>query len=114
MKTFLVEIFYRFYQFESFFFPRAVNPDQMAETLFKNCDTNKDGSISFQEFAMTLYFLTHASKEEKLKHIFTLLDADGNGTLSSTEVSIFCKLYVITRVSLIWKILEFQNSVSPT
>ena len=74
------------------FFSRAVNPDQMAETLFRNCDTNKDGSISFQEFAMTLYFLTHASKEEKLKHIFILLDADGNGTLSSTEVNIFCKL----------------------
>ena len=72
----------------------------MAETLFKNCDTNKDGSISFQEFAMTLYFLTHASKEEKLKHIFILLDADGNGTLSSTEVSIFCKLYVITYFNL--------------
>ena len=81
--------FYGFYQFEFFFFSRAVNPDQMAETLFKNCDTNKDGSISFQEFAMTLYFLTHASKEEKLKHIFILLDADGNGTLSSTEVSMY-------------------------
>ena len=49
---------------------------------------------------MTLYFLTHASKEEKLKHIFILLDADGNGTLSSTEVSIFCKLYVITYFNL--------------
>ena len=64
----------------------------MAETLFKNCDTNKDGSISFQEFAMTLYFLTHASKEEKLKHIFILLDADGNGTLSSTEVNVFLQI----------------------
>ena len=91
MKTFLVEIFTDFINLNSFF-SRAVNPDQMAETLFKNCDTNKDGSISFQEFAMTLYFLTHASKEEKLKHIFILLDADGNGTLSSTEVNIFCKL----------------------
>jgi len=94
MKTFL-EVITDFINLNSFFFSRAVNPNQMAETLFKNCDTNKDGSISFQEFAMTLYFLTHASKEEKLKHIFILLDADGNGTLSSTEVNIFCKSEVI-------------------
>ena len=61
----------------------------MAETLFKNCDTNKDGTLSFKEFAMTLYFLTRAPKEEKLRHIFFLLDMDGNGSLSSREVSTY-------------------------
>ena len=38
------------------------------------------------EFAMTLYFFTKAPKEEKLSHIFNLLDFDGNGMLSSQEV----------------------------
>lgn len=33
-----------------------------------------------------MYFLTKAPKEEKLKHIFKLLDMDGSGTLSSKEV----------------------------
>ena len=61
-------------------------PDQIATTLFKNCDTNKDGTISFTEFVTTLYFLTKAPKQEKLEHIFKLLDMDGNGTLSSREV----------------------------
>ena len=75
------------------FICRAVNPDQMAETLFKNCDTNKDGTLSFKEFAMTLYFLTKAPKEEKLKHIFLLLDTDGNGSLSSREVSSYLHHY---------------------
>ena len=60
-----------------------MNTDQLAETLFKNCDQNKDGTICFKEFAVTIYFLTKAPKEEKLRHIFSLLDMDGNGSLSS-------------------------------
>ena len=63
-----------------------MNPDQIAERVFKSCDENKDGTISMNEFAMTLYFFTKAPKEEKLSHIFNLLDFDGNGMLSSQEV----------------------------
>ena len=33
-----------------------------------------------------MYMMTKASKEEKLKHIFDVLDSDASGTLSSNEV----------------------------
>lgn len=61
-------------------------PDPIAKTLFKNCDTDEDGTISFSEFAIVMYFLTQAPKEEKLKRIFKLLDMNGSGTLSSREI----------------------------
>ena len=54
--------------------------------IFKRVDSNSDGTISVTEFAIAIFFLTKAPVEEKLKHIFKLLDFDGSGFLSITEV----------------------------
>jgi Ca2+-binding EF-hand superfamily protein len=64
----------------------AINPTQLAELVFKAGDSNKDGTISFREFASIMYIMTKAPKEEKLNAIFGILDLNGNGTLSSAEV----------------------------
>jgi Ca2+-binding EF-hand superfamily protein len=65
---------------------RAMNPTKLAERVFKAGDTDKDGTISFREFALIMYIMTKAPKEDKLNAIFGILDLDGNGTLSSAEV----------------------------
>ena len=65
---------------------RAINTDQFAKRVFKIWDTNQDGQISFEEFAYIIFLMTKAPKEEKLKHIFTILDVDHSGTLGSQEI----------------------------
>eukprot|EP00093_Oithona_nana_P001781 01781.XXX_10833_11651_1 [CDS] Oithona nana genome sequencing. len=67
-------------------YPKSINPNLIAEKVFQTCDENKDGTICFNEFAIFMYMMTKASKEEKLKHIFDVLDSNGSGTLSSNEV----------------------------
>ena len=63
-----------------------MQPIEIAQSIFRNCDKNADGTISLTEFAMTLFYLTKAPKEEKFRTIFKLLDDNGNGFLSSIEV----------------------------
>ena len=67
-------------------YPKSIRPNVIAEKVFNTCDENKDGTICFNEFAIFMYMMTKASKEEKLQHIFDILDVDGSGTLSSNEV----------------------------
>jgi Ca2+-binding EF-hand superfamily protein len=64
----------------------AMNPTKLAEQVFKAGDTDKDGTISFREFASIMYLMTKAPKEEILNAIFGILDLNGDGTLSSAEV----------------------------
>lgn len=40
----------------------------------------------FREFAFTIYLMTDAPKEVKLKKLFVLIDEDGSQSLSSQEV----------------------------
>ena len=67
-------------------YPKSLNPNLIAEKVFKTCDENKDGTICFNEFAILMYMMTKASKEEKLRHIFDILDLNGNGSLNSNEI----------------------------
>ena len=63
-----------------------MNTDQFAKRVFKIWDTNHDGYISFEEFCFIIYLMTKAPIEEKLKHVFTILDSDNNECLSSCEI----------------------------
>ncbi len=82
-KRLMLFVFVHFFVATNF---SAILVDQVAEMIFKRLDSNSDGTISVTEFAITIYFLTKAPVEDKLRHIFKLLDFDGSGFLSSKEV----------------------------
>ncbi len=63
-----------------------MQPEALAERVFKSCDSDKNGTISFREFAILIYIMTKAPKKQKLQHIFRILDSDGNGSLNAREV----------------------------
>lgn len=67
-------------------FPHTVDPDAIARRTFAASDTDGDGKISFAEFVTTLYLVTAAPKELKLRKLFRALDEDRSGCLSCGEV----------------------------
>ena len=50
--------------------------------VLETCDYNGDGVIDFQEFASATIDRQVLRNKEDIKKIFTLLDVDGDGTLS--------------------------------
>jgi calmodulin len=53
--------------------------------MFKEADENKDGSINYSEFEKVME-KNMKYTQEKLQDAFKFFDADGNGTITATEM----------------------------
>lgn len=57
-----------------------------AELVFHQYDTDRSGTISFDEYARFLSTTTRGSVDEKLKMFFQVYDADQSGSMSEEEM----------------------------
>lgn len=57
-----------------------------AQELIRVCDTNRDGTVDFNEFA---HFLSH--KEDELLRMFTIVDSNKDGEVEPHELLIALK-----------------------
>jgi len=62
------------------------NESLLIGRLFSVFDTNKSGTVDFDEFLLGLGILTSESLDEKLKFSFSLFDLDGNNVINSEEL----------------------------
>ena len=59
-------------------------------------DFNNDQKIDFAEFEAAMWVLTQGSKEERLRCIFDVYDADKSGTIDREELLLYC--YIANRM----------------
>uniref|UniRef100_A0A3P9A8Y1 Kv channel-interacting protein 4 n=1 Tax=Esox lucius TaxID=8010 RepID=A0A3P9A8Y1_ESOLU len=67
------------------FFPQG-DASKYAHFLFNAFDTNKDGSVSFEDFVMGLSILLRGSVQEKLNWAFNLYDINKDGYITKEEM----------------------------
>lgn len=56
------------------------------ELLFEKADTNKDGSLSWEEFLVISVKRDGIVSQENLKKAFAVFDKDGSGKIDATEM----------------------------
>ncbi len=61
--------------------PFSKERDERFERVFKLCDRDKDGSISFRELLL-MTEMQSMPVEKRLRWVFSLYDVDGDGILS--------------------------------
>jgi len=54
--------------------------------MFKEIDTDGNGTIDYSEFLMATMNETQLLSQEKLKAAFKMFDKDGSGTISKDEI----------------------------
>ena len=54
-------------------------------------DTNKDGSIDFKEYMISVYNMMNGSPEERLNLMFPLFDMNNDGLVSYEEIYVIGK-----------------------
>ncbi|CAB1345192.1 unnamed protein product [Coregonus sp. 'balchen'] len=67
------------------FFPQG-DASTYAHFLFNAFDTDKDGSVSFEDFVMGLSILLRGSVQEKLNWAFNLYDINKDGCITKEEM----------------------------
>ncbi|KAM9406694.1 Kv channel-interacting protein 4-like isoform 3-T3 [Salvelinus alpinus] len=67
------------------FFPQG-DASMYAHFLFNAFDTDKDGSVSFEDFVMGLSILLRGSVQEKLNWAFNLYDINKDGYITKEEM----------------------------
>ena len=64
----------------------GINNDLLIEQNWNAFDEDRDGSVSVQEFVTAIGIMCNGSMKDKLRFVFNMYDADGNGTLDKDEV----------------------------
>jgi len=62
------------------------NLERLEKRIFNMYDENRDGRISFAEFMVVMYVMSNGTPEENFRQIFRILDADGNGVITLSEL----------------------------
>lgn len=65
--------------------PPGCNSEAFAKILFNAYDMDKNGTIDFQEFVLTMNIASKGSPAEKLSWAFDLYDLDDDGFISRAE-----------------------------
>lgn len=73
--------------------------------LFNAFDSDKNGTIDFEEYIQGLYLITGASDDERLTFSFRLLDLDGNGMITKEEM--------LTGLESYESLIEDTNRIPP-
>jgi len=67
----------------------GINDQELVQETFNVLDVDKDGALSFSEFAAGALLLFKDTLEDQLYNIFTQFDSDGSGVLTSKEAAGF-------------------------
>jgi Ca2+-binding EF-hand superfamily protein len=59
----------------------------LQDLIFNVFDTNKDGTINFQEFVAALSVMTRGTPDEKLEFAFHMFDVHGAGVITKEDVT---------------------------
>ena len=81
----------------------------VAQRLFNAFDLNRDGELEAEEFITGLSLMLEEDSDRKLEFIFRMLDKDGHGGISETEIRTFTKGFFVLgvdAVSIILKTIE--------
>eukprot|EP01090_Pellita_catalonica_P012492 TRINITY_DN2732_c0_g1_i1.p1 TRINITY_DN2732_c0_g1~~TRINITY_DN2732_c0_g1_i1.p1 ORF type:complete len:197 (-),score=41.37 TRINITY_DN2732_c0_g1_i1:47-637(-) len=67
---------------------RKVNEKVDLEAIFDNVDGNHDGKVSFKEMICWLSIYAKGTEEEKLRHLFAILDENDDKQISGKEIEV--------------------------
>lgn len=65
--------------------------------MFKAYDTDRSGTIDFQEFMIAIKVVSSGTTYDKLWLAYSIYDIDGNGTIDSTELLKMVKVSSISK-----------------
>ena len=78
----------------------------VAQRLFNAFDLNRDGELQAEEFITGLTLMVDEDRDRKLEFIFRMLDKDGAGGISETEIRTFMKGFFVLGVDAVSIILR--------
>jgi Ca2+-binding EF-hand superfamily protein len=64
----------------------GITNELLIEQNWNAFDDDRDGRVSIAEFLSAISIMSHGSLQQKLRFVFNMYDADGNGTLDKDEL----------------------------
>ena len=86
----------------------SVEGSRLAAQLFPIFDRDGNGLLDFREVFVGMAMLCSDSREDKLRAVFQIMDADGSGTISRRELEQFLMTVAAWHVSM----SEIRSAVS--
>ena len=78
----------------------------VAQRLFNAFDLNRDGELEAVEFISGLTLMMDEDRDRKLEFVFRMLDKDGTGGISASEIRTFMKGFFVLGVDAVSIILN--------
>ena len=82
----------KFLELNGLFFPSYFYAEKFCEHFFTTFDTDLNGYLDFKEYLLAINKINAETPEDKLKVAFRILDLNGNGKLSFSEMTNFIEV----------------------
>ena len=82
----------KFLELNKLFFPSSFYAELFCEHFFTTFDTDFNGYLDFKEYLLAINKINAETPEDKLKVAFRILDLNGNGELSFSEMTNFIEV----------------------
>ena len=82
----------KFLELNKLFFPSSFYAELFCEHFFTTFDTDLNGYLDFKEYLLAINKINAETPEDKLKVAFRILDLNGNGKLSFSEMTNFIEV----------------------